>query len=185
MRGSDQVFRTRRSKEMDLMRPLGWRASSAVMAIHHMEWFYPGHRPTCFRSPHAGGRCHFGSTSRPPGCAGIRSSPEPCNSEWTRSGRRGESPFVLTPTYGLASTLSFYLPGQPADLLPELELRDDGQAGQPARPLASQPAPRSGRVSEIGPPSSSKTQTCRPTGPSTCIARTSSAASTRPSGDRS
>ena len=26
---------------------------------------------------------------------------------------KGESPFVLTPTYGLASTLSFYLPGQP------------------------------------------------------------------------
>jgi hypothetical protein len=26
---------------------------------------------------------------------------------------RGESPFVMTPTYALTSTLSFYLPGQP------------------------------------------------------------------------
>ena len=46
-------------------------------------------------------------------CAGIGSWLEPSRSEWRPSRPREPSPFVLTPTYGLTSTLSFYLPGQP------------------------------------------------------------------------
>ena len=63
---------------------------------------------------------------------------------------RGESPFVLTPTYGLASTLSFYLPGQPETYCLSWNFGMTRQTGQSARPVASQPASRPGCLSGSG-----------------------------------
>ena len=63
--------------------------------------------------------------SRPRDCAGIKSSLERSLRKCEALEAQGESPFVLTATYGLTSTLSFYLPGPARDLLPELELRHD------------------------------------------------------------
>ena len=85
---------------------------SAIVAIHHMEWFYPviarylpeptGRWPVPLRV--------YEPTARMRGhqvlARAVQERVEALKA-------RGESPFVLTPTYGLASTLSFYLPGQP------------------------------------------------------------------------
>ena len=44
---------------------------------------------------------------------------------------------------------ALFLPSGPArDLLPELELRHDAGAGEPARPVAPEPAPRPGSIQE-------------------------------------
>ena len=100
----------------------GWRARAviaawcfslaAVIAVHHMEWFYPAiarwvpspttHWAAPFRL--------FEPTARLRGHQVVARAV----AEKVRALQaNGESPFVLTATYGLTSTLSFYLPGQP------------------------------------------------------------------------
>ena len=85
---------------------------SAVVVIHHTEWFYPvigrhlpaptGRFPVQLRV--------YEPTARMRGHQVLARAVQ----ERVESLRaRGESPFVLTSTYGLASTLSFYLPRQP------------------------------------------------------------------------
>ena len=91
---------------------------------------------------------------------------------------RGESPFVLTPTYGLASTLSFYLPGQPETYCLSWNF------GMTAKPVNQHdlwhPNPRHDpdafrhRAAIVV-----DDATCRPTAPSTWSARRSSAGSSR------
>jgi 4-amino-4-deoxy-L-arabinose transferase-like glycosyltransferase len=83
-----------------------------VVAIHHMEWFYPvisrylpeptGRWPVPLRL--------YEPTARMRGHQVLARAVQE-RLEALRAG--GEAPFVLTPTYALASTLSFYLPGQP------------------------------------------------------------------------
>jgi hypothetical protein len=90
-----------------------WCVSVAlVVAIHHTEWFFP----ICARWVPA-------STKRLP--APFRLIDQTCRMRGHKQlaaevekrvamlEAEGASPFVLTPTYALASTLSFYLPGQP------------------------------------------------------------------------
>jgi hypothetical protein len=83
-----------------------------IVAIHHMEWFYPaiagylpdptGRWPVPLRV--------YEPTARMRGHQVLARAVQQ-RVEAIRA--KGESPFVLTATYGLASTLSFYLPGQP------------------------------------------------------------------------
>ncbi len=85
---------------------------SEVIAIHHMEWFYP---LIARYLPEPTGRWRvplrvYEPTARMRGHQALARAVQE-RVEALRA--RGESPFVLTPTYGLASTLSFYLPGQP------------------------------------------------------------------------
>ena len=69
-----------------------------------------------------------------------------------RGGAQGQGRVAVCLDANLRPGLdALVLPARPArDLLPELELRDDAQASQPARPLASQPASRPGCVSGSG-----------------------------------
>jgi hypothetical protein len=81
-------------------------------AIHHAEWFYPvigrfvpaptGRWPVPLRL--------YEPTAR---LRGHQVLARAVQERVDALRRRGESPFVLTPTYALTSTLSFYLPGQP------------------------------------------------------------------------
>ena len=85
---------------------------AAVIAIHHMEWFYPviaryvpaptGRWPVPLRL--------YEPTAR---LRGHQVLARAVQERVKALQAREASPFVLTPTYGLASTLSFYLPGQP------------------------------------------------------------------------
>ncbi len=100
----------------------GWRARAvigawcfsliAVIAVHHVEWFYPViarwvPAPT---RPWAAPFRFFEPTARLRGHQPVAQAV----AEKVRAlEANGESPFVLTATYGLTSTLSFYLPGQP------------------------------------------------------------------------
>jgi hypothetical protein len=85
---------------------------AAIIAIHHTDWFYP----LVARSvPAPSGRWaaplrRFDATAR------MRGHQELARAVARRLGAlvaEGASPFVITPTYALTSTLSFYLPGQP------------------------------------------------------------------------
>jgi 4-amino-4-deoxy-L-arabinose transferase-like glycosyltransferase len=85
---------------------------SQVIAIHHMEWFYP---VIARYLPEPTGRWRvplrlYEPTARMRGHQVLARAVQE-RLEALRA--NGESPFVLTPTYALASTLSFYLPGQP------------------------------------------------------------------------
>ena len=91
----------------------GWLISvSVVIAIHHTELFYPmiarylpeptGRFPVQLRV--------YEPTAR---MRGHQALARAVQERMVALEARGESPFVLTSTYGLASTLSFYLPGQP------------------------------------------------------------------------
>ena len=85
---------------------------SAVIAIHHTELFYPviarylpeptGRWPVQLRVYEPSARMR-----------GHKVLAQAVQKRVEALSARGESPFVLTTTYGLASTLSFYLPGQP------------------------------------------------------------------------
>jgi hypothetical protein len=90
-----------------------WLACLAmIVAVHHMEWFYPA---IAKHLPDATGRWPvplrlYEPTARMRGHQVLaRAVQERVDSLQAK----GESPFILTATYGLASTLSFYLPGQP------------------------------------------------------------------------
>jgi len=91
----------------------GWCLCLAVVvAIHHVEWFYPA---IARYVPEPTARWPvplrvYEPTARMRGHQALARSVE---KTVETLGAKGESPFVLTPTYGLASTLSFYLPGQP------------------------------------------------------------------------
>jgi 4-amino-4-deoxy-L-arabinose transferase-like glycosyltransferase len=84
----------------------------AVIAIHHTEWFYPlfadrapattDQLPAPFRL--------YDPTAR---MRGHRVLARAVADRLAVLQTQGASPFVLTPTYGLTSALSFYLPGQP------------------------------------------------------------------------
>jgi hypothetical protein len=108
---ADQVF-TRGGLQKWLY-VAGWLMSfSAVVTIHHTELFYPviarylpeptGRFPVQLRV--------YEPTARMRGHQALAQAVQE-RVEALRA--KGESPFVLTSTYGLASTLSFYLPGQP------------------------------------------------------------------------
>jgi 4-amino-4-deoxy-L-arabinose transferase-like glycosyltransferase len=100
----------------------GWRARAvvaawcfsltAVITVHHMEWFYPAiaRWVPCPTKRWAAPFRLLEPTARLRGHQVIARAV----AEKVRALQaKGESPFVLTATYGLTSTLSFYLPGQP------------------------------------------------------------------------
>ena len=91
----------------------GWLVClTAVVAIHHMEWFYPvlaRYLPTPTHSWPVPLRL-YEPTAR---MRGHQALARAVQEHLKALEARGERPFVLTPTYGLASTLAFYLPGQP------------------------------------------------------------------------
>ncbi len=84
----------------------------AVIAVHHTEWFYPAiarwvpapskRFPAPFRL--------YEPTAR---LRGHRDLARAVAAKVRLLEAQGAAPYVLTPTYGLTSTLSFYLPGQP------------------------------------------------------------------------
>ncbi|MGC8643430.1 MAG: glycosyltransferase family 39 protein [Isosphaeraceae bacterium] len=90
-----------------------WCASLAgVIAIHHTEWFYPSVSrllPPSTRNCPAPLR-RYDPTARMRGHKALSQAVAQRLSEFQSSGL---NPFVLTPTYGLASSLCFYLPGHP------------------------------------------------------------------------
>jgi 4-amino-4-deoxy-L-arabinose transferase-like glycosyltransferase len=85
---------------------------AAVVAAHHLEWFYPAIArwvPAPTRWCAAPFRL-YEPTARFRGHQAVAQAV----AEKVRAlEAQGESPFVLTATYGLTSALSFYLPGQP------------------------------------------------------------------------
>ena len=91
----------------------GWCVClAAVIAIHHFEWFYPA---LARYVPEPTARWPvplrvYEPTAR---MRGHQALARAVAKAMVALDGKGESPFVLTPTYGLASTLSFYLPGQP------------------------------------------------------------------------
>jgi 4-amino-4-deoxy-L-arabinose transferase-like glycosyltransferase len=85
---------------------------SLVIAIHHTEWFYPAVArwvPASTKRLPAPLR-HYDPTAR---MRGHQALAQAVAERLAALQARGESPFILTPTYGLTSTLAFYLPGQP------------------------------------------------------------------------
>jgi hypothetical protein len=91
----------------------GWcLCVTAIVAIHHTEWFYPVIArwvpPSIHRWP-APLRL-YEPTAR---LRGHKVLAEKVAAKLAALEAQGSSPFVLTPTYALTSTLSFYLPGQP------------------------------------------------------------------------
>jgi hypothetical protein len=83
-----------------------------VVVIHHTEWFYP---LIADRVPAPAGRWAVPFRVMDP-TARMRGHQVLARAVADRLAAleaSGASPFVLTPTYGLTSTLSFYLPGQP------------------------------------------------------------------------
>jgi hypothetical protein len=85
---------------------------TAVIAIHHTEWFYPAIArwvPSPTKRWAAPLRL-YDPTAR---MRGHQDLSRAVAERLAALQARGASPFVLTPTYGLTSTLAFYLPGQP------------------------------------------------------------------------
>jgi hypothetical protein len=85
---------------------------TAIVAGHHLEWFYPTIAqwvPAPSNRWAAPFRL-YEPTARLRGHQAVASAVAKKVKELEA---KGESPFVLTATYGLTSTLSFYLPGQP------------------------------------------------------------------------
>jgi 4-amino-4-deoxy-L-arabinose transferase-like glycosyltransferase len=85
---------------------------AAVVAAHHLEWFYPAiarWTPAPTKWCAAPFR-NYEPTARFRGHQVVARAV----AEKVRAlEAQGESPFVLTATYGLTATMSFYLPGQP------------------------------------------------------------------------
>jgi hypothetical protein len=91
----------------------GWCVCiTAIVAIHHTEWFYPLAArwlpPSIHRWPAPLRR--FEPTAR---MRGHKVLAQAVAAKLAALESQGSSSFVLTPTYALAATLSFYLPGQP------------------------------------------------------------------------
>jgi hypothetical protein len=87
-------------------------SAGCVLAVGHTEWFYPVAsrwlpRPT---PEHLSQIRRFDPTCR---LRGSRAMAEEIDSRLAALRARGEEPFLLTAEYGMASLLSFYLPGQP------------------------------------------------------------------------
>ncbi len=85
---------------------------TAVVAIHHSEWFYSAIArfiPPATKGLPAPLRL-YDPTAR---MRGHRELSRAVAERLAAVEARGLSPFVLTPTYSLTSTLAFYLPGQP------------------------------------------------------------------------
>jgi 4-amino-4-deoxy-L-arabinose transferase-like glycosyltransferase len=91
----------------------GWCVCvAAIIAIHHTEWFYPAiarwiPAPTW---RYAAQLRRYDPTAR---MRGHQVLARAVAERLAALEAQGSSPLVLTPTYGLTSTLSFYLPGQP------------------------------------------------------------------------
>jgi hypothetical protein len=87
-------------------------AVAGVVAIHHTEWFFPMFArwvPASTKGLPAPLRL-IDPTCR---MRGHRKLAEEVAARMSALQAEGVSPFVLTPTYALTSTLSFYLPDQP------------------------------------------------------------------------
>ena len=84
----------------------------AIVAVHHLEWFYPAvaHWVPAPNNRWAAPFRLYEPTARLRGHQTVARAVE---AKLQALEAQGESPFVLTATYGLTSTLSFYLPGQP------------------------------------------------------------------------
>jgi len=85
---------------------------AAVITIHHLEWFYPAlarHIPAATPRWPVPLRL-YEPTAR---LRGHQVLARAVQERMEALQARRETPFVLTPTYALTSTLSFYLPGQP------------------------------------------------------------------------
>jgi hypothetical protein len=84
----------------------------AVIALHHTDWFYPAVArwvPAPTKRWAAPLRL-YDPTAR---MRGHQALARAVSQHLAALQAQGSSPFVLTPTYALAATLSFYLPGQP------------------------------------------------------------------------
>jgi len=85
---------------------------AAVVSMHHTEWFFPMFArwvPASTKGLPAPLR-RIDPTCR---MRGHKQLAEEVAKRVSALQAEGASPFVLTPTYALTSTLSFYLPGQP------------------------------------------------------------------------
>ena len=91
----------------------GWCFSlAAVIAVHHTEWFYPA-IARWVPAPTKRWAAPFRLYEPTARLRGHQVLARAVAAKVQALQARGQSPFVLTATYGLTSTLSFYLPGQP------------------------------------------------------------------------
>jgi hypothetical protein len=91
----------------------GWCLSvTAVVAAHHLEWFYPA-IARWVPAPSNRWAAPFRLYEPTARLRGHQAVAQAVAEKVRALEAQGESPFVLTATYGLTSTLSFYLPGQP------------------------------------------------------------------------
>jgi 4-amino-4-deoxy-L-arabinose transferase-like glycosyltransferase len=100
----------------------GWRARAvvggwcfslaAVIAVHHIEWFYPA-LASSVPAPTNRWAAPFRLLEPTARLRGHQVVARAVAEKVRALQANGESPFVLTATYGLTSTLSFYLPGHP------------------------------------------------------------------------
>jgi hypothetical protein len=92
---------------------VAWCSSLAlVIAIHHTEWFYPA-MARWVPSPTKRWAAPLRLIDVTARMRGHQELARAVQSRVAALQAQGNSPFVLTPTYALTSTLSFYLPGQP------------------------------------------------------------------------
>src|SRR5262249_33703358 len=92
---------------------VGWSCSlAAIIAIHHTEWFYPA-VTRWVPSPTQRWAAPLRLIDLTARLRGHQQLARAVQARLDALQRDGRSPFVLTPTYALSSTLSFYLPGQP------------------------------------------------------------------------
>ena len=85
---------------------------AAVVAAHHLEWFYPA-IARWVPAPSNRWAAPFRLYEPTARLRGHQVVARAVALKVKALQAQGESPFVLTATYGLTSTLSFYLPGQP------------------------------------------------------------------------
>jgi Dolichyl-phosphate-mannose-protein mannosyltransferase len=91
----------------------GWCFSlAAVIVVHHTEWFYPAFA-RWVPAPTRRWAAPFRLLEPTARLRGHRVLARAVAEKVRILEASGESPFVLTATYGLTSTLSFYLPGYP------------------------------------------------------------------------
>jgi hypothetical protein len=83
-----------------------------VIAVHHIEWFYPA-IARWVPAPTKRWAAPFRLVEPTARLRGHQILARAVAEKVRALQLEGESPFVLTATYGLTSTLSFYLPGQP------------------------------------------------------------------------
>jgi 4-amino-4-deoxy-L-arabinose transferase-like glycosyltransferase len=85
---------------------------AAVVAVHHLEWFYPA-IARWVPAPTNRWTAPFRLYEPTARLRGHQELARLVAEKVQALQAQGESPFVITATYGLTSTLSFYLPGQP------------------------------------------------------------------------